>query len=128
MLQRIRPNERTIATAQTAGMRREAAISPDTVGSRGLWAGFVETGPALCSDAHHHGEAESGIYVLKGRLRFAFGDKLEHSLEAAPGDFIYVPPMTVHVEENLDPDQPAEVIVFRNATDALVVNVPDPRG
>src|SRR5688572_10613847 len=127
MLKRIAPKDRTQNTAQTPGMRREAAIAPDTVGSRGLWAGFVETGPALCSGAHHHGEAESGIYVLKGRVRFYFGEKLEHTIEAESGDFVYVPPMEVHMEENMDGDQPAEVIVFRNASDVLVVNVPDPR-
>jgi uncharacterized RmlC-like cupin family protein len=108
-------------------MRREAAIAPETVGSRGLWAGFVETGPALCSGAHHHGEAESGIYVLKGRVRFYFGEKLEQTIECEPGDFIYVPPLVVHMEENMDADQPAEVIVFRNASEILVINVPDPR-
>ena len=43
------------------------------------------------------------------------------------GDFIYVPPRTVHVEENLSDTDQAELIVARNAAEYLVVNVDDPR-
>ena len=45
-----------------------------------------------------------------------------------PGDFLYVPPQAVHVEENLSATQPVEFLVARNSADILVVNVPDPRG
>lgn len=125
-LRLIRPHERTTATAQTPGMQREAAIDPALAGSKGLWAGYVVTGPGSRSAPHHHGDAESGIYVLRGRIRMSFGDRLEDSFVAEPGDFIYVPPQVVHVEENLSETEPAEVIVFRNATEMLVVNLPSP--
>jgi len=32
------------------------------------------------------------IYILKGRARMRWGEKLEFTAEAGPGDFIYVPP------------------------------------
>lgn len=121
-LRRIRPSERTTETAQTPGMRREAGIAPETAGSIGLWAGFVETAGGTRSGAHHHGDAESGIYVLRGRIRMYYGEGLRESFDAEPGDFIYVPPNTVHVEENRG-DEPAQLIVFRNASQMMVVNV-----
>lgn len=35
---------------------------------------------------------QSVIYVLKGKARMRWGEKLEFTAEAGPGDFIYVPP------------------------------------
>lgn len=124
----VRPDQRSENTAQTPGMIRQAAIAPEVCGSRSLWLGFVSTPPSRASGAHHHGPAESGIYMLRGRIRFYYGDKLEQSLIAEAGDFIYVPPDAVHIEENLSDTEPVEFIVARNSGDILVVNVPDPRG
>lgn len=123
----IKPHQRSHNTAQTPGMVRQAGIAPDLCGSKNLWVGFVSTPPGIASGAHHHGDAESAIYILRGRVRFYYGDKLEHAFIAEPGDFLYVPPQVVHVEENLSDSEPVEFIVARNARDILVVNVPDPR-
>ncbi len=122
----VKPHQRSPNTAQTPDMVRRAGIAADVCGSRGLWIGYVSSPPGA-SGAHHHGDAESGIYVLNGRVRMHFGDCLERSVDAEPGDFIYVPPNTVHVEENLSADRPAELIVARNAAEYMVFNVPDPR-
>ena len=122
----IKPDQRGSNTAQTPGMVRQAGIAPDVCGSQGLWVGFVSVPPGP-SGAHHHGDAESGIYILRGRVRMHFGEMLETSLIAEAGDFLYVPPCTVHVEENLSSTEVAELIVARNVADFLVVNVPDPR-
>jgi uncharacterized RmlC-like cupin family protein len=54
----------------------------------------AKTGP------HHHGELETVLYVVKGRVRMRWGDRLELSGEAQPGDFIYVPPYVPHQEIN----------------------------
>ena len=122
----IKPDQRSANTAQTPGMVRQAGIAPDVCGSQGLWIGFVSAPPGP-SGAHHHGDAESGIYILRGRVRMRFGAMLETSLIAEAGDFLYIPPHTIHVEENLSPTEAAELIVARNSADFLVVNVPDPR-
>lgn len=124
----IPPEGRDAGTAQTPGMRREAGISGDLAGAKGLWMGVGVNEPGACSAVHHHGESESGIYVLKGRIRFRWGDNLEHVQDSGPGDFIFVPPFEIHSEENLDPDNPAEFLLARNTMEAIVVNVPDPRG
>ena len=121
----IKPAQRSENMAQTPNMVRQAGIAGDTCGSRGLWIGYVSSPPGR-SGAHHHGDAESGIYVLAGRVRMHFGADLAESVDAEAGDFIYVPPQTVHVEENLSDTQPAELIVARNSAEYLVVNVPAP--
>lgn len=128
MVRVIRPDERDAGTAQTPGMRRTAAISAGLTGSRGLWMGTAVNAPGAASGAHHHGENESGIYILRGRVRFRWGDHLEHVVDAAPGDFVFVPPYEVHMEENLDAEAEAELLLARNSQEQIVVNVPDPRG
>jgi uncharacterized RmlC-like cupin family protein len=122
----IKPDQRSANTTQTTGMVRQAGIAPGVCGSQGLWVGFVSAPPGA-SGVHHHGDAESGIYVLKGRVRMSFGEALENSIIAETGDFIYVPPNTVHVEENLSATEAAELIVARNSAEFMVVNVPQPR-
>ena len=54
-------------TAQTPGMDRAAAINFARVGAQKIWAGTVTIHANAKTGAHHHGELESVIYVLKGR-------------------------------------------------------------
>lgn len=128
MVKVIRPADRDSGTAQTPGMRREAGISAGTANSEGLWMGTAVNAPGAASGAHHHGSNESGIYILRGRIRFRWGDRLEHVVDAEPGDFVFVPPFEVHMEENLDTTGEAELLLARNSQEQIVVNVPDPRG
>lgn len=123
----IRPAERDCGTVQTTGMVREAGVSQETAGAQTLWAGYVKTPPGLTSGVHHHGDCESAIYVISGRARFSWGERLEHSAVVGPGDFLFVPPNEVHMEENLSETEPLELLVARGCTEMLVVNVPDPR-
>jgi uncharacterized RmlC-like cupin family protein len=117
-------------TAQTAGMRRFAAISNHTVGSERLWMGQTHVSPSTASDNHHHGEAETAIYVVSGTPEFVFLDEqtgVERRIHAAPGDFVFVPPYTPHREENNDPDSEAVVVLARSTQEAIVINLPSLR-
>jgi uncharacterized RmlC-like cupin family protein len=82
----IRPADRDRGTAQTTGMAREAGVSLQTCGAQTIWSGYVKTPPGTKSGVHHHGDCESAIYVISGRVRFSWGDKLQHSQEVAAGD------------------------------------------
>jgi uncharacterized RmlC-like cupin family protein len=108
---------------QTSGMVRKSGVSPETVGSVALWMGHVTTPAGLVSGAHHHGDAESAIYMLSGRARFRWGARLQHEQVAGPGDFVYVPPNVIHAEENLSADEPVVFIVARNSGSMTTVNV-----
>ncbi|KWX02978.1 Cupin 2 conserved barrel domain protein [Carbonactinospora thermoautotrophica] len=119
-------------TAQTAGMRRLAAVSGKTVGSRKLWMGQTHVAPATRSADHHHGESETAIYVVSGRPVFVFlegegDDAKEVRVETKPGDYIFVPPYLPHREENPDPEHEAVVVIARSTQEAIVVNLPDLR-
>src|SRR5690349_23704419 len=60
-------------TPQTPGMHRAAAVTGARVGAQGLWAGTVMILPGARTGAHHHGELESVIYVVRGRARMRLG-------------------------------------------------------
>ena len=111
-------------TAQTPGMRRYEAISGKRNGSRKIWMGESHVAPGMISADHHHGEAETGIYVVSGRPVFVFLDgDAERRVEAGPGDYVYVPPYVPHREENPSPDEEAVVVLARSTQEGIVVNL-----
>ncbi|MCY4377183.1 MAG: cupin domain-containing protein [Spirochaetaceae bacterium] len=113
-------------TPQTPGMTRAAAINRATAGAEKLWAGTVEIQPDAKTGAHHHGALESVIYVVSGRARMRWGDRLEFVAEAGPGDFIYVPPYVPHQEINASIDQPLRCVLVRSDQEPVVVNLDIP--
>ena len=126
-LRLIRADSLSSGTAQTGGMIRTAAISGDLVGARSLWMGRTVVRPGTSSGDHHHGESETGIYVVSGHPVFVFRDPQSGSLvrlETAPGDYVWVPPHVPHREENPSVDTEAVVVIARSTQEAIVVSVP----
>lgn len=119
----VRGTELDSNTPQTAGMTRAAAITQARAGATKLWAGTVVVQPNAKTGPHHHGELETVLYVVKGRARMRWGDSLEFSDEAGPGDFIYVPPYVPHQEINAKQDEPCECVVVRSGQEPIVVNL-----
>ena len=112
-------------TAQTPGMDRKAAINAARVGAQKIWAGTVHIHPNAKTGAHHHGHLESVIYIVKGRARMRWGERLEFVAEAGPGDFIYVPPYVPHQEINASDTEPLSCVLCRSGQEPVVVNLPD---
>ena len=52
-----------------------------------------------------------------------WGDQLEFTDEAGPGDFIYVPTYVPHQEINARRDEPCEAVVVRSGQEPVVVNL-----
>ncbi|MGH3151167.1 MAG: cupin domain-containing protein [Streptosporangiaceae bacterium] len=126
-LRLVRADALSPGTAQTSGMVRTAAISGDLVGAQGLWMGRTVVLPGATSGDHHHGESETGIYVVSGHPVFVFRDPDSGSLvrlEASAGDYVWVPPHVPHREENPSQDTAAVVVIARSTQEAIVVNVP----
>jgi len=119
------PSEQcTSGTAQTAGMTRLAALSGDTVGSQAIWMGETHVGPRVESGPHHHGESETGIYVVSGHPEFIYVDgESEVRVRTKPGDYIYVPPFAHHIESNAHSDDEAVVVIARTTQEAIVENL-----
>ena len=122
----IRGDQLDPNTAQTPGMDRAAAITHARAGAEKLWAGTVVIHPKAKTGAHHHGPVESVIYVVSGRARMRWGDRLEFVAEAGPGDFIYVPPYVPHQEINASPEQPLSCVLVRSGQEPVVINLEIP--
>ena len=121
---RVIPGDRLdLNTPQTPGMTRAAAITHARTGASKLWAGTVTVDPNAKTGAHHHGELESVIYVVSGRARMRWGDRLEFVAEAGPGDFIYVPPFVPHQEINANEDEILSCVLVRSDQEPIVVNL-----
>jgi uncharacterized RmlC-like cupin family protein len=110
------------STAQTPGMHRTAAIDLARVGAQKLWAGTVQIQPDAKTGAHHHGPLEGVIYVVRGRARMRWGERLEFTAEAGR-DFIYIPPYVPHQEINACKDDILECVLVRSDGDAVVINL-----
>ncbi|QYN22938.1 cupin domain-containing protein [Amycolatopsis sp. DSM 110486] len=122
-LRHIRGGSLTGDTNQTTGMRRLEAISGKTVGSQKVWMGETHVTPHTNSGDHHHGAAETAIYVQSGHPVFVFADGAsEIRLETSPGDYVFVPPYVPHREEN-PTGEDAVVIIARSSQEGIVVNL-----
>src|SRR6185369_12832173 len=104
-------------TPQTPGMTRAAAINHAMAGANKLWAGTVNIHPDAKTAPHHHGQLESIIYIVSGRARMRWGEKLEFVAEAGPGDFIFVPPFVPYQEINANADETLECVLVRSDND-----------
>ena len=122
----VRAGELDSNTPQTSGMHRAAAITHANAGASKLWAGTVIVNPNAKTGAHHHGDVETVLYIVRGRARLRWGDHLEFVEEAGPGDFIYVPPFVPHQEINAKRDEPVEAVIVRSGQEPVVVNLDIP--
>jgi len=120
----IGPDERDTRTGQTPGLQRFEALSARLTGSQRMWMGYAVLAPGGKTGVHHHGESETGISVLSGVTRWWVGDRLDEVREARAGD-VFIPPGTVHWEQNASNTEPVEMVVARSTQDAIVVAVED---
>lgn len=118
-VQHIPPEDRVEADP-TDGLVREKAIDVD-----GLWAGFVRTQSLDTTGWHHHGDYETSIYIVSGRLRMESGPGGKQVIEASPGDFLHVPPRAIHRESNPG-DTESALVVVRAGTGPPTTNVDGP--
>jgi uncharacterized RmlC-like cupin family protein len=119
LLAHITPEQR-VEGDPTPGMQREQAVS-----SEGMWAGVALTEPGMTSGWHHHGDHETTIYVVAGWLRMEAGPGGRQVIDAAPGDFVYVPPGAVHREGNPSEGR-SQLVVIRAGRGPTTVNVDGP--
>ncbi|MFE9440669.1 cupin domain-containing protein [Streptomyces sp. NPDC006602] len=123
----LQPDQVTVVTPRerrpgprTPGMDRQQAFATD-----GTWSGTVRTVAGMVSGWHHHGEWESVIYVLSGALKMEFGPDGAKTVQAGPGDFVYVPKGAVHRESNPSAEV-ADLIVVRAGAGESIFNVDGP--
>ena len=104
----------------TPGMTRQVATHAE-----GMWSGTVDTEPHAVSGWHHHGDYETTLYVVSGRMRLESGPDGAHVVEAGPGDFLRVPAGAIHRESNPS-DEPARAVIVRCGTGDPTYNTDGP--
>lgn len=114
-------------TGQSSGATRISGVSVQHTPATRLWFGKVRNDPGYRSVPHHHGEAETGGYVLSGRARIYFGEGFEDYIDMEEGDWVFVPPYLPHVECNLDRNRPLTWMTTRTPENIVVnlIDVPD---
>ena len=112
-------------TGQTAHAVRRAGVSNANTEADRIWLGKVYTPAGFASGAHHHGEAETAGYVLKGRAYILYGEAYGERIDLEEGDFVYVPPNMLHIEGNAS-DTEDLIWVTARTPDNIVINVDVP--
>lgn len=120
----VRPEQMSADTGQSGGAVRLSGVSSNITPATRIWFGKVTNEPAYRSLPHHHGEAETGGYVLKGRARIYFGEHYKQYVDLVEGDFVFVPPWMPHIEANLSDTEELVWLTTRTPGN-IVVNLPD---
>jgi uncharacterized RmlC-like cupin family protein len=111
-------------TGQSGGAVRVSGVSTQHTPATRIWFGKVSNEPGYRSLPHHHGEAETGGYVLTGSARIYFGEDYSEFLDMAEGDFVFVPPFMPHVEANMSTTDELVWLTARTPEN-IVVNLDD---
>jgi uncharacterized RmlC-like cupin family protein len=119
-----RAGQESDTTGQSAGAIRVSGVSIQHTPATKIWFGKVSNEPGYRSVPHHHGEAETGGYVLCGRGRIYFGLAYQDYVDMEEGDWVFVPPFMPHVECNLDRNAPLIWMTARTPEN-IVVNLPE---
>lgn len=119
-----RKGQEHTGTGQSGGCVRVSGVSPQHTPATKIWFGRVSNAPGYRSLPHHHGEAETGGYVLKGHGRIYFGENYAEYFDMEEGDFVFVPPHWPHVEVNMSVTEDLVWLTTRTP-DNIVVNLPD---
>jgi uncharacterized RmlC-like cupin family protein len=87
-------------------------IARETTGARGICMHLLDIPPGGRAKAHKHATHETAIFVLEGRAKMAWGERLEHVMETEAGDLIYIPADVPHLPFN-DGDAPVRAVIAR---------------
>lgn len=118
----VRGVELSAHTAQSAGALRQSGIDGELTDATKIWMGKVSNEPGYASVAHHHGEAQTSGYVLKGEARISFGKNYDQHIDLNEGDFCFVPPFFPHIESNRS-DENELVWLTARTPDNIVINL-----
>lgn len=111
-------------TGQSGGAVRVSGVSIQHTPATKIWYGQVSNEPGYRSFPHHHGEAETGGYVLRGHGRIYFGEGYKEFIDMTAGDWVFVPPFMPHVEANMSTSEELVWLTARTPEN-IVVNLDD---
>ncbi len=92
----------------------KTGLSAKNVGSSKLSMNMATIPPGGVAYAHIHVDFEVMLYILEGRVRHEFGDRLTMTVENEAGDFIFIEPGVPHEVFNMSDTEPVVAIVARS--------------
>lgn len=98
------------------GLPYALGITAATVGASRLCLTEMRIPPGGRSRAHLHRGIESAGYVIEGNLETLYGERLERSVVAGPGDLVFIPPDVPHLVVNRS-EHAARALVAHSAAD-----------
>jgi uncharacterized RmlC-like cupin family protein len=99
------------------GIQYKIGMSAKNVPARQLSMNVAVVPPGAVAFAHVHVGFEVMLYILEGRVRHEYGDRLKLSVENSAGDFIYLEPGVPHEVFNLSDTEPVVAVVARSDAD-----------
>jgi len=96
------------------GIRYKSGLSAKNVGARALSMNVAMIPPGGVAYAHIHVDFEVMLYILEGRVRHEYGERLEQSVENRAGDFIFIEPGVPHEVCNMSTTEPVVAVVARS--------------
>lgn len=111
------------------GIRYKTGMSAKNVGSEKLSMNVATVPPGAVAYAHVHVDFEVMLFLLQGRVRHEYGEKLEKSMDNEAGDFIFIEPGVPHEVINLSETEPVIAVVARSDASEWenIVDVPSTR-
>jgi len=111
------------------GIRYRTGLSARNVPARKLSMNVATVPPGAVAYAHIHVDFEVMLYLLSGRVRHEYGPNLEHAVDNAAGDFIFIEPGVPHEVINLSDTEPVVAVVARSdaGEGEHIVDVPSRR-
>jgi uncharacterized RmlC-like cupin family protein len=119
----IRADQLDSNTPQTPGMNRAAAITHARTGANKLLAGTVTVHANAKTGAHDHGELESVIYVVSGRARMRWGERLEYVADARPGRLYLCATLCTASGDQRQREESLSCVLVRSGQEPIVVNL-----
>lgn len=119
-----RTGEEDTRTLSSGDCIRVSGVGHEHTDATKIWFGHVSNKPGYRSLPHHHAEAETGGYVLRGHGRIYFGEGFREWVDMTAGDWVFVPPFMPHVEANMSVTEELVWLTARTP-DNLVVDLPD---
>jgi len=100
---------------QWNGIEYKLGMSGKNVGAKALSMNVAMIPPGGVAGAHIHVDFEVMLYILEGRVRHEYGERLVHHVEHGPGDFIFIEPGVPHEVYNVSDAEPVVAVVARSS-------------
>lgn len=102
---------------QWNGIEYKLGMSGKNVGAKALSMNVAMIPPGGVAGAHIHVDFEVMLYILEGRVRHEYGERLVHHVEHGPGDFIFIEPGVPHEVYNVSDVEPVIAVVARSSAE-----------